>query len=117
MIALVGGTDIQIQAKFKRYKVTKEKRAKWEYPVQRSRNNGGATTLIDHDQPWYIFVYFPVKPRMSSPDDVGQVVHEMLHAASRILRRKGVELCDESEEAFTYLNEFLVRDFFEQLKN
>lgn len=41
-------------------------------------------------------------------ETVGLVVHESLHLTHYILRRAGVELSKESEEAFTYLQESIV---------
>jgi len=39
--------------------------------------------------------------------DLGYLVHEMLHASIAILRNAGLSLGPKSEEAYTYLTEFL----------
>ena len=39
-------------------------------------------------------------------DDLATLMHEVNHAAFGILEYKGVKVCDESEEAFTYYAEF-----------
>jgi hypothetical protein len=49
---------------------------------------------------------------LATPYGVGVMVHELFHAASAILHRKGVLFSEASEEAFTYLLEFLTRQVF-----
>jgi hypothetical protein len=39
------------------------------------------------------------------------LAHEALHVTSAILRRKGIELTWESEEAFTYYHSFIMQRF------
>lgn len=47
--------------------------------------------------------YFIVLPDTKRTWDVSTILaHEGLHITSRVLRRKGLVLSDESEEAFTY---------------
>ena len=43
-----------------------------------------------------------------TPDDVGILSHEMLHVACAILRDVGMKLNSGSEEAYTYLHEWLL---------
>jgi hypothetical protein len=41
---------------------------------------------------------------LTDPKDLGIVAHEVFHIVSRVLRNKiGIELSDESEEAYAYL--------------
>lgn len=76
----------------------------------------GAVTMYDGTTtPGNVFVYFPRTPQHDDPQDIGAVTHELLHVTHKILMRKGVKLCEESEEAFTYLAEFLVRELWAKL--
>ena len=44
--------------------------------------------------------------KRNQPDSIA---HECFHAASYFLRSRGVELSDESDEAFAYLMSYLIR--------
>lgn len=44
------------------------------------------------------------------------LVHETLHATIGILRSKKIELDENSEEAFTYLQGFIFKSIYDQLK-
>lgn len=52
--------------------------------------------LVDHRDSWI--------------ETVGHIVHESTHLTHYVLRRAGIELTKESEEAFTYLTEKTVED-------
>lgn len=57
-------------------------------------------------------IVVPGQPWMIWNADLKSVIilaHEALHVASRILRNRGIVLCDESEEAFTYLQGDIMR--------
>lgn len=43
------------------------------------------------------------------------LVHEVFHAASFLLKSKGIELDESSEEAYAYLIEFIYYKIMEQL--
>lgn len=45
--------------------------------------------------------------------DISVLVHELLHAVHYIMRFASIELCQESEEAFTYLLGYLTKKFLE----
>ncbi len=61
--------------------------------------------------------YFIYRPQLSAcalwfkeaKPKLGIVVHESLHATFHVMREKGLSLTPESEEAFTYFHEWLVR--------
>lgn len=54
-------------------------------------------------------VWFPHFPK--TPKDYGAMAHEVGHAAYVILGRAGVTLTEQSEEAFTYLQEYIVEGY------
>ena len=41
---------------------------------------------------------------------IGNIQHEIFHCTAIILRWKGMELCEESEEAFAYLNGYITSE-------
>jgi len=45
------------------------------------------------------------------------ISHECLHLTFKILNHRGVELCHESEEAYTYLHQFLFNEVAHWLLN
>lgn len=44
-----------------------------------------------------------------TPDDYGVLAHEIAHAVFRLTQKVGIEYSSASEEAYTYLTEFLTR--------
>ena len=44
------------------------------------------------------------------------VIHEILHIISRILNRRGLHLSPETEEAYTYLQEWIFNEFCRAFK-
>lgn len=61
----------------------------------------GYIMMFDHENNWI--------------ETVGHVVHESLHLTRYVLERAGLELADESEEAFTYLQEKTVEDILAKI--
>lgn len=61
----------------------------------------GYIMLISHSDSWV--------------DTVSVVSHEALHLTSYVLRRAGVELTEESEEAFTYLHGDIMEKIFDKI--
>lgn len=55
-------------------------------------------------------ITFPHKWKRT-PEHILTLTHEMLHVTSGTLRRIGIELSDETEEAFCYHQEMLIREF------
>lgn len=48
--------------------------------------------------------------RLKTPSDHGRALHEVMHCVFHILRVRGLPLCDESEEAYTYLAQHLYEE-------
>lgn len=57
----------------------------------------GLTCVWVKDNPWMV-------------SGIGILCHELLHAVIWIMNRKGLELADSSEEAYTYLYEYLIEE-------
>lgn len=47
--------------------------------------------------------------------DYSILQHEIFHAVYHILKRIGINLCDDSDEAFSYLTEYITREVYEKL--
>jgi hypothetical protein len=60
-----------------------------------------------------IRLYIPAD--MNNPSFHGVLAHEVLHATCHLLRERGMELCEESEEAYTYLNDFFITKIYSAL--
>ena len=50
-----------------------------------------------------------------STDKTGHLTHECFHATSWALRKKGLELGEDSDEAFAYYQQFLIKNIKELL--
>lgn len=61
----------------------------------------GYVMMINHQDSWV--------------QTTGFVVHEALHLTHYVLRRAGIELTEESEEAYTYLQEKIVSDILNKI--
>lgn len=110
----IGGERRQRMAVIARCKVPESYAQHWAERMRDKKD--GALTMFTEETPGNVFVYFPRTPKHDNAQDLGAVAHEMLHVAVAILRRKGITLCHESEEAFAYLTEFLVREFWAEMK-
>jgi len=65
------------------------------------------TTVFKQGYPTVVWLeHFP-----KTPSDYGALAHETGHAAFVMLRDLGMGFTDDSEEAFTYLQEYLVTEF------
>lgn len=51
-----------------------------------------------------------------TPKDYGYLQHEILHATVGILSDIGLKLTDESEEAYTYLTQFITEEIYKQIE-
>lgn len=49
------------------------------------------------------------------PDFHSILSHEILHATFELLKSRGLSLSDESEEAYTYLMDFYIRNLYKNL--
>ena len=56
------------------------------------------------------------KHKLYKPHQIGILVHEVLHATIYILHRAGFRLTRHSEEAFTYLQEYIVTQILKKVK-
>lgn len=115
VVVFLGGSAKQHERTFKSHEIKKDVRNYWHERIDILRKSGGGFCGHEWAQPWYVFIYLPKKPSLKDAGDIEQVTHELLHAAIHILRKKAVTLCPESEESYTYLFGFLVREFFKRL--
>ena len=60
-----------------------------------------------------VAVYVPLEP--SSAKNISILCHELFHATTRILAFVDIEPSRESEEAYTYLHEYLCKQCFDEL--
>lgn len=51
-----------------------------------------------------------------TPEDIGYIEHELLHAVVYIMNYSGVTLSEESEETFTYELSYLTRQLYKHVK-
>lgn len=90
-VVLVGGTPDQARA--------------WLKKETGIEPNIGAHAVghayVNYGQPWLLW--------MDSADDVATLAHEALHIASGVLEHRGLKFTADSEEAYTYTMEFIVR--------
>lgn len=56
-----------------------------------------------------------LREKPTSGYDYGTLSHEILHATIQIMKWVGMELSDSSEEAYTYLQGYITRRFFEKI--
>lgn len=69
-------------------------------------------TIIDYDNGIY-FIWLKELP--ITDYNFGVLVHEIAHAAIGILNSKGMRLTHDSEEAYTYLMQYITIQIFEDL--
>lgn len=68
-----------------------------------------------------MFSHFPfgfavlLKHKESWVETAGLVSHECLHLTHYILKRAGLTLSEESEEAYTYLQEYLLKEILKKM--
>lgn len=88
---LVGGTYDQFKRFVKRY-------------IGEDVNVGSHSAghaYVAYGQPWMLWI--------ESRKNVGALAHEALHVTSGVLEARGMSLRNESEEAYTYTMEFIIR--------
>jgi len=54
-----------------------------------------------------IFFYFDKRSGSLTPQTISTICHESLHGTISVFQNAGIELSDESEEAFTYYTGFI----------
>lgn len=57
------------------------------------------------------FKFYPTKPYHH-----GLIAHEVLHITNHILNRVGMKYSEQSEEAYTYLAQYITEKIYEHLK-
>lgn len=65
--------------------------------------NGGQTIIRLKTKPFDAYTY-------------GVLAHEIFHAVDFIMRRIGITLSSDSDEAYTYLMGYVTREFFKAIK-
>lgn len=58
-------------------------------------------------------IRMPKKPK--TPEQLGTLQHEILHATIEIMRTVGMPLSETSEEAYTYLQGYITKKVWEKL--
>jgi hypothetical protein len=101
----IGQTNSQLLTDFNKY---------WDEPNYREMVKEDVENM-DYDYSAYFKIYncqvgiFRFKKKPTS----GIIVHECFHACSKLMKRIGQELVDESEESYAYLMQYI----FEQIEN
>lgn len=71
----------------------------------------GTTGLLSNNAFFIRLLHPPTTPEYKAI-----LVHEVFHAASMLLRNRGMSLVKESEEAYAYLIEFIYRKIVEKVE-
>lgn len=75
-----------------------------KYPVQRDEDHLVSGCTYRHQNGWPMAIY------VHSLKDHPTIAHEALHATYSICNFVGIPLSDSSEEAYTYLLEYIIRE-------
>ena len=67
--------------------------------------------LTLHNEDGTTIIYIPQKPSCS--EDFGTISHEIFHAVSYVMKDKGIDLTDSSEEVYAYTIGFVTRKLTE----
>jgi hypothetical protein len=110
VIILIGGSQKQWRKTFIASGIPTKSIDNW-IPHMEALTPRAATTLFTPDVPWYCHVYFTRDPTHKAVD-VGAVAHELFHVVANLLRQKHLDLYWQSEEAYAYFLEYLVREFW-----
>ena len=69
-------------------------------------------TLMLHNRALFLWLkHFPEKP-----EHYGFLAHEIFHAADLMLRRAGMSLSDDSDEAWAYQIDWLTKKIYQEFK-
>lgn len=110
VVVLIGGTEEQIRARLRPHNLKASVVDDMVAEIDNRRETAGACCIFSDSAPWYVFIWFPALER--TVEFSSGVAHELLHTTFRILNRKGVRYCYDSEEAYTYLLEHLTLEFW-----
>jgi hypothetical protein len=72
-------------------------------------SGGGHAAIHAHEQ--VVFAWVEERCDPSTPAGLGLIVHECHHATCRVMQAVGMQLCFESEEAYTYYIHWLVESW------
>lgn len=99
------------ETKIKNYVIKYYGKEFWEEHGVTANNYKGRT--------FWMRGYYPIivlKQYARTPETIGILVHEIMHAVFAMLILKGIKLCDESEETFTYITEYFVSEALKKQK-
>ncbi len=82
----------------------------------RDQRNAAARVVWHEDYSGYVFMQFYPNVYESKSRQYGAIAHEAVHAASRVLRSHGTPLTEASEEAYSYLTEYIVRSIHDAIE-
>jgi hypothetical protein len=90
-VVLVGGTSAQFAAWAKKY-----------VDADVATGSGAAGhAYVEYGKPWILWVH--------SLKNVPAIAHEAMHVAAGVLEGRGLKYAADSEEAYTYTMEFILR--------
>lgn len=82
-----------------------------KYPSDYTPENGEARLFVGLPH-GYIMMFHKEDSYVKT---TGAIVHESLHLTHYVLNRAGIKLTTESEEAFTYLTEYIVEEIISKI--
>ena len=97
-----GQTDDQLKASLKKYGIEWQDRLILDCPAHYVR--------LARNQPVIRTANYPI-----TVTDYGILQHEIFHATDQILRYIGINLTDDSDEAYAYLIEYITREVYKKL--
>jgi hypothetical protein len=97
-----GQTDDQLKASLKKYGIEWQDSLILDCPAHYVR--------LAKNQPVIRMANYPI-----TVTDYGVLQHEIFHAVDQILRYVGINLSDDSDEAYAYLIEYITREMYKKL--
>lgn len=99
--------------KVKRYikkNIPKEYNDNWQDTLDStyapSQNKEGACFVsTEHNIHWMCF-----QKKLKTLNDISILAHEALHITNKILYRRGLALTPDTEEAYTYLQQYIIKE-------
>lgn len=93
------------------FKDIKDKLSKADFKgLKRSKFKVGKAIMLDTNQ---TVLWLREKP--TTARHFGLLSHEIYHCAGFVLRAVGIEYCQETEEAYAYLIQYLTEQIYEKL--
>lgn len=97
-----GQTDDELKVSLKRYGIKWQDILKLDCPAMYIR--------LDRNQPVIRMGNYPI-----TVTDYGVLQHEIFHAVDQILRYVGINLTNDSDEAYAYLIEYITREIYKKI--